>query len=323
MPPQNLDTHKQNLFSKLSVASLTSIWGLKYRFFIILMLLVATPILYASNFNSPQNVEAVGYEKLGSNGVISSIGKTGFGTTSESLGKIAMSIAKNSSEFAFIKGLNTNDAVLKNIQGVVDTEVKLAKTRPLNDIIKAPGNPQLVSFLRYPKYNINVPIQYAQLKDLFQTDADGNLKKDDKGKYIPYEENVERDGPLGVPIQKLLVDGIVHIGFTPQPGEIGNSYIVGHSSNFSTVQSNYNYIFKPLESRSEVGEEFFVYDKDGRELKFKVFDTRAILEDDVAEAYKSFEDKRVVTLQCSILEYVQGKGWQPTKRWLTRGELVI
>ncbi|NJK71317.1 MAG: hypothetical protein HC932_03645 [Thermales bacterium] len=41
------------------------------------------------------------------------------------------------------------------------------------------------------------------------------------------------------------------------------------------------------------------------------------------EAYKTFGNKRVVTLQTSILELVPGLGLQPTKRWLTRGELIL
>ena len=120
-----------------------------------------------------------------------------------------------------------------------------------------------------------------------------------------------------------MVDGIVHIAFTADPGDIGNSYIVGHSSNFSSVKSDYNTIFKPIESVSKPGEEFILWDDCGRELKFKVFETLRIEEGDVNEAYKIYPDKRVVTLQTSILTFVPGKGLTPTHRWLTRGELVM
>jgi hypothetical protein len=318
-PPK---TYRQN-FKSENTNPFQILFALKYRIFIILVLLISTPIIYASNANSPQSIDAIGYEKIASNGIITKISKIGFGSSGVSIGQIAQEIAANNLTFSYGKNINSDQDVLKNIQGVVTGQIEKSKKLPLNDLVPIPDNPQLVSFLRYPKYNINVPVQYAGLKDLFQTNEKGDFLKDKNGSYLPIEEDVARDGPLGVPIQRLLIDGIVHIGFTPQPGEIGNSYIVGHSSNFNSVQSNYNYIFKPLEQISQVGEEFFVYDKSGRELKFVVFETKSILEKDVAEAYKDFGDKRVVTLQCSILEFVPGKGLQPTKRWLTRGELVL
>ena len=309
--------------SSPSKLKLQNVLSLRVRFFVIFVLLVSTLSLHADNFNSPRNVDAIGYETLSSNGIYSIISKTGFGNSSSSVGKLAQGIASIPSDFRFINDTDpTSQTTLTNIQGVVNSEIQLSKSRPLKDLIAAPDSPRLQNFLVYPKYNINVPIIYAGLKDLFQTNSNGDLLKDNKGNFVPYEENIPRDGPLGVPIQRLLVDGIVHIGFTALPGEIGNSYIVGHSSNFSSVQSSYNYIFKPLESRSEPGEEFIVYDKSGRELKFKVFETKEILEADVTEAYKIYGDRRVVTLQCSILEYVNGT-LQPTKRWLTRGELVL
>ena len=130
-----------------------------------------------------------------------------------------------------------------------------------------------------------------------------------------------------IPIQIKLRDGVVHLTeevhpYSVMPGEIGNSYIVGHSSNYSWVKSNYNEIFKPLEKRTQVGEEFIIYDKYGRELKFKVFETILIEETDTATAFKLFEGRRVVTLQTSVLTW-RGGVLIPTHRWLTRGELVL
>jgi hypothetical protein len=304
------------------------LYALKYRIFVILVIVISTPVLYASNANSPQSIEAIGYEKILTNGIVSKINKVSFGSAGESVGQLAQEVSKIQLNYSFGKKINSNQEVLNNIQGVVTDQISKSKTLPLNDLVSVPQNPQLISFLRYPQYNINVPVQYAGLKDLFVTDDKGNFLKDNNGSFVPFEEDVARDGPLGVPIQRLLIDGIVHIGFTPQPGEIGNSYIVGHSSNFSSVQSNYNYILKPLQQKSEVGEEFFIYDKSGRELKFKVFEVKEIWQDDTNTAYLGSANKedlytkanrRVVTLQCSILD----KNYQPTKRWLTRGELVL
>jgi hypothetical protein len=197
----------------------------------------------------------------------------------------------------------------------INTDIKQPKS--LDDVISRPADPKKVekrNLLEYPKYNITAPIQYANFEDLFDKNPDGTIKfESDPG---------SKNDPLDSPVQQKLVKGIVHTAFSVMPGEVGNSYIVGHTSNFNTVNSEYNTIFKPLESTSQSGEEFFIWDNYGRKLKFVVFEAIAIKEADVATAYKNFGDKRVVTLQGSILETVNGF-LQPTKRWLTRGELVV
>jgi hypothetical protein len=58
----------------------------------------------------------------------------------------------------------------------------------------------------------------------------------------------------------------------PVPGEIGNSYIVGHSSNFSSVISPYNEVFKPLVYNSKINDRFYVWDQNGRKLIFRVYE---------------------------------------------------
>lgn len=47
-------------------------------------------------------------------------------------------------------------------------------------------------------------------------------------------------------IQKDLERGVVHYPGTPLPGQRGNSYIAGHSSNYAWAQGSYNYVFKNL-----------------------------------------------------------------------------
>ena len=184
------------------------------------------------------------------------------------------------------------------------------KVQSIAEIKPKPDAPNKRNLLIYPEYKIQSPIQYATLEDLYIKDAKGNFK---------FNEPIDQY-PTTSPVQQKLINGIVHLGNTVQPGEVGNSYIVGHSSNYSYVKSDYNYVFKPLESASHSGQDFFIFDKDGRELKFCVFDAVKILDDDVVEAYKDFGSKRVVTLQTSILGWRNGQ-LMATHRWLTRGEL--
>lgn len=181
----------------------------------------------------------------------------------------------------------------------------------LEEIVKKPEQGIKTSYLIYPKYRVQAPIQYGDFKDLFQTREEGGFN---------FNGELIDQNPIEAPIQQKLKDGVVHLGYTVQPGEIGNSYIVGHSSNFGTVKSDYNTIFKPLESKTEVGEDFLIYDRFGRELKFCVFENLKIEEADIATAYKEFPGERIVTLQTSILGWKNGQ-LQATHRWLTRGKL--
>lgn len=87
--------------------------------------------------------------------------------------------------------------------------------------------------------------------------------------------------------------------FIFQLGEVSSGsffYIVGYSSNYSYVFSVYNEIFKFIERISKIGEIFYVYDKDGRELKFEVFEILVIEVGDIEMVYKFFEGCRVVIL---------------------------
>jgi len=178
----------------------------------------------------------------------------------------------------------------------------------LNQIFPKPNNPEIRSRIVWPEYQLNAPIIWAEFSDLFATKVDGN---------IDFEKPLDTSSTTSL-IQKRLEQGTVHLPYSPLPGEIGNSYIVGHSSNFSFVKSEYNTVFKSFERKSKPGQEFFIYDYFGRQLKFRVFEALVVNEADVGEAFKTFGQKRAVTLQSSILE--NGK---PTKRWLTRAELVI
>ncbi|NJL96686.1 hypothetical protein HC864_02610, partial [Candidatus Gracilibacteria bacterium] len=107
--------------------------------------------------------------------------------------------------------------------------------QPLSTLIEAPKNPTKRNQLIWEQYEITTPIQYAAFDDIF-------LKVDGTNTYSNFVDN----NPIDSPIQLKLRDGVVHLPFSPAPGELGNSYIIGHSSNYNNVQSDYNYIFAPL-----------------------------------------------------------------------------
>ena len=186
------------------------------------------------------------------------------------------------------------------------------KHNTLDSILPIPNEGPQKNLLVWDEFKISAPLNYASFQDLYQANSDG---------IIDFEKIVNND-PTSSPIQQLLIAGIVHLPFSPLPGEQGNSYIIGHSSNYSSVKSDYNFVFAPLIEKTQNGQTFHIFDYAGRDLTFRVFESLAVKEEDVKEAYKNFGDRRVVTLQGSILETINGKVL-PTKRWLVRAELVI
>ena len=309
---------------------------LRYRFYAILILIVLPPLLYGNNSNVPNSIQAFGYQKINDNLLAQQIQIV----ASSSSSSVISSVANSNPILHFDLSGQDLQTILKQAgvdagyidpAGIIDRgmplpvparplevgpqEFKIYQhkfTIPLDDSIPRPVNPARNNFVRIESYNINAPIVYSKFSDLFAANSDGT---------VDFNKSVDTSD-TNSPLQKLLQDGVVHLAFTPMPGEIGNSYIVGHSSNYSNIVSNYNQVFKPIEKNGKVGEEFVIYDLYGRELRFRIFESLAIEEEDVSQAYKSFGNRRITTLQTSIVSWRAQKGWWPYQRWLVRGELV-
>jgi Sortase domain len=289
-------------------------WSLRYKIYVLLLLVMVTPLLGFNNSNIPPSISFLGTKTIPVYPWYSKVVRR----NNDSIPNLVSDILNQDIVTSGEVTLATND-----IEKTIQDQIKNNKNLPLDKLIPRPANPQLTSFLKYPEYpTVNAPVIWSKMTDLFESNDDGSLKKNAIGQFIPIEEkqeDIDRGNYLSVPIQRLLVDGTVHIAYTPEPGEVGNSYIIGHTSNFSSVNSSYNRVFAPFKEKSKVGEEFIVFDRYGRELTFRVFEVLTIGSEDTVTAYKKFEDRRVVTLQGSILD----AQFQPTKRWLTRGELVL
>ena len=81
-------------------------------------------------------------------------------------------------------------------------------------------------------------------------------------------------------IQAALEDGVVHYPTTPNPGEKGNSVIVGHSSNNLFNSGKYKFAFVLL-SRLEKGDTFFVNYK-GVRYTYKIYEKKIVSPEDVS-----------------------------------------
>jgi sortase A len=81
-------------------------------------------------------------------------------------------------------------------------------------------------------------------------------------------------------IQAGLEDGVVHYSSTPDPGEIGNSVIVGHSSNNILNSGKYKFAFVLLR-RLEIDDTFFVH-YEGVRYTYKIYDKKVVPPTDVS-----------------------------------------
>jgi len=81
-------------------------------------------------------------------------------------------------------------------------------------------------------------------------------------------------------IQTALERGVVHMSSTPDPGQKGNSVIVGHSSNNIFNKGKYKFAFVML-NRLEVGDTFFLT-KGGVRYAYKIYDKKIVKPTDVS-----------------------------------------
>ncbi|MEX2014562.1 MAG: sortase [Candidatus Saccharimonadales bacterium] len=95
-------------------------------------------------------------------------------------------------------------------------------------------------------------------------------------------------------VQKALERGVVHYGITPDPGENGNSVIVGHSSSNILNSGKYKFAFLLLKSL-EKDDTFYVH-KDGKRYVYKVFNKFITDPDDVSVLDPPKNRKAITTL---------------------------
>lgn len=95
-----------------------------------------------------------------------------------------------------------------------------------------------------PKINVDIPVVFDQ-------------------------PSIEEDA-----IQKSLEDGVVHYATTPEPGEIGNGVIFGHSSNNLLNPGKYKFAFVLL-NRLQAGDTFMI-EHDGDRYVYRIYDSEVV-----------------------------------------------
>lgn len=123
-------------------------------------------------------------------------------------------------------------------------------------------------------------------KDIKDTaNVQSKEKKSTEKKIIISKINVEAPivEPLSIKeddVLKALEGGVVHYSNTALPGEIGNVFITGHSSNYRWAKGDYNYIFANLNKLKN--DDLIIINYEGEIYTYKVFEIKVVLPSDVS-----------------------------------------
>ncbi len=98
--------------------------------------------------------------------------------------------------------------------------------------------------------------------------------------------------------QDALANGVVHYPSTALPGEPGNPYIFGHSSDYRWKQGNYKQVFKPLVD-IPVGTVVRITNAAGELFVYKVIETKIVGPKDVSVLDQYNNERAMLTLQTS------------------------
>lgn len=118
-------------------------------------------------------------------------------------------------------------------------ENKMADSAPLNPGEVIPSTNTIV----IPKISVNAPVIFLNTRD---------------------EKTIEAN----------LTNGVVHYQGTANPGEVGNSFITGHSSNFWWIHGQYNYVFVNLD-KLVVGDQVVIY-YNGKKFVYQVRGSKVV-----------------------------------------------
>jgi len=97
-------------------------------------------------------------------------------------------------------------------------------------------------------------------------------------------------------IQDALEDGVVHYAASPEPGEQGNSVIVGHSSNNILNGGKYKFAFVLLR-RLDTDDVFYVH-KDGVRYTYKIYESKIVPPTEVSVLGEAARPNSMTLITC-------------------------
>jgi len=114
--------------------------------------------------------------------------------------------------------------------------------------------------------------------------------------------------------QAALINGVVHYPDTANPGQLGNVYIFGHSSDFIWSKGHYKTIFATLPQITK-GAEIDISDSGGQKFVYLVTGTFVVSPDDASVLDQHNNTEKLLTLQTS---WPVGTA---LKRWIVTAEI--
>ncbi len=115
---------------------------------------------------------------------------------------------------------------------------------------------------------------------------------DIKAPLIYVEENSEKV------FQAALKKGVVHYPGTALPGEAGNVYIFGHSSDYNFITSPYRSVFALL-PQIKIDATILVTDQAGHPFRYKVVEAKVVSPDDLSVLDQNHQQYHRLSLQTS------------------------
>ncbi len=106
------------------------------------------------------------------------------------------------------------------------------------------------------------------------------------------------DGADEKTFQDALTKGVVHYPDTALPGEAGNMYIFGHSSDYKWKPGNYKQVFKPLVD-IPIGTVVRITNHEGKLFIYKVTETKIVGPKDTSVLDQQNNERKLLTLQTS------------------------
>ncbi|MBS9775183.1 sortase [Candidatus Gracilibacteria bacterium] len=120
------------------------------------------------------------------------------------------------------------------------------------------------------------------------------------GKNVPLidikNRTLNNEGELDNIFMKELEKGIVRYPGSAVPGEIGNTFIFGHSSNFPWMEGDYNDVFATL-GNIEMGDEVIVYYNQKKYI-YKITEKQVITPGDVSVLNRNHNKKEISIMTC-------------------------
>lgn len=114
--------------------------------------------------------------------------------------------------------------------------------------------------------------------------------------------------------QKALEDGVVHYPETANPGENGNAYFFGHSSDYIWSKGNYKSVFALL-PKIQIGDKIRITNQKGEQFSYTVTKTFVVTPEDLSVLDQYGNQKKILSLQTS---YPVGTA---LKRYIVQAEI--